>query len=110
VTRDRSNSLRSADERTDLAWNRSGLAIFGCGLIVMRGLTLNGFERTDVAVGVSILALGMFSYVLAGWHARRRLAAGRAERPAEPSDVMPLAIGVTIIGVAALLLGILFPA
>ena len=27
----------SADERTDLAWNRSGLAIFGCGLVVMRG-------------------------------------------------------------------------
>ena len=110
MTGDRSGNLQSADERTDLAWNRSGLAIFGCGLIVMRGLTLNGFERSDVAVGISILALGMFSYVLAGWHARRRLAAGRSERPAEASDVLPLAIGVSTIGVAAFVLGLLFPA
>ena len=101
---------RSADERTDLAWNRSGLAIFGCGLIVMRGLTLNGLERADVAVGVTILGLGMFSYVLAGWHARRRLAPGRAEHPAQPSDLLPLAIGVSVIGVAAFVLELLFPA
>jgi len=100
----------SGDERTDLAWNRSGLAIIGCGLVVMRGLTLNGFERSDVAVGAVILGLGMLSYLLAAWHARRRLAPGRAERPARPSDLLPLAIGVTIIGVAAFTLGLLFPA
>ena len=47
----------SADERTDLAWNRSGIAIIACGLIVMRGLTLNGLERSDVAVGAAILGL-----------------------------------------------------
>jgi uncharacterized membrane protein YidH (DUF202 family) len=100
----------SGDERTDLAWNRSGLAIVGCGLVVMRGLTLNGFERSDVAVGVVILGLGFASYLLAGWHARRRLAPGRAERPARPADLLPLAIGVTTIGVAAFALGLLFPA
>lgn len=100
----------SADERTDLAWNRSGLAIIGCGLIVARGLTLNGFERSDVVVGGIILVLGMASYLLAGWHARRRLAPGRAERPARTADVLPLAIGVTVIGVAAFVLGLLFPA
>jgi len=100
----------SADERTDLAWNRSGLAIVGCGLVVMRGLTLNGFERSDVAVGATILVLGMLSYVLAGWHARRRLAPGRAERPAQPADLLPVAVGVTVIGVAAFVLGLLFPA
>jgi uncharacterized membrane protein YidH (DUF202 family) len=100
----------SGDERTDLAWNRSGLAIVGCGLVVMRGLTLNGFERSDVAVGAAILMLGFASYLLAGWHARRRLAPGRAERPARPADLLPLAIGVTAIGVAAFALGLLFPA
>ena len=101
---------RSADERTDLAWNRSGLAIIGCGLVVMRGLTLNGLERSDVAVGAVILGLGMASYLLAGWQARRRLASGRADRPARPSDLFPLALGVATIGVAAFVLGLLFPA
>ena len=100
----------SGDERTDLAWNRSGLAIIGCGLVVMRGLTLNGFERSDVAVGAAILVLGFASYLLAGWHARRRLAPGRTERPAQPADLLPLAIGVSAIGVAAFALGLLFPA
>jgi uncharacterized membrane protein YidH (DUF202 family) len=104
------NGARSADERTDLAWNRSGLAIIACGLIVMRGLTLNDLERSDVAVGAVILGLGFASYVLAGWHARRRLAPGRAERPAEPHDLLPVAVGVTSIGVAAFVLGLLFPA
>jgi uncharacterized membrane protein YidH (DUF202 family) len=110
VTSEPSPAVLSADERTDLAWNRSGLAIFGCGLIVMRGLTLNGFERADVLAGVAILALGIVSYVLAGWHAWRRLAPGRAERPARPADLLPLALGVTTIGVAAFTLGLLFPA
>jgi uncharacterized membrane protein YidH (DUF202 family) len=100
----------SGDERTDLAWNRSGLAIVGCGLVVMRGLTLNGFERSDVAVGAVILVLGFASYLLAGWQARRRLAPGRAERPARAADLLPLAIGVTAIGVAAFALGLLYPA
>jgi len=61
-------------------------------------------------VGVTILALGMLSYVLAGWHARRHLAPGPAEHPARPADLLPLAIGVTTIGVAAFTLGLLFPA
>lgn len=110
AARSKPSSTPSGDERTDLAWNRSGLAIVGCGLVVMRGLTLNGFERSDVAVGAVILGLGMLSYLLAGWHARRRLGPGRAERPARPADLLPLAIGVTIIGVAAFTLGLLFPA
>jgi uncharacterized membrane protein YidH (DUF202 family) len=101
---------RSADERTDLAWNRSGLAIIACGIVVMRGLTLNGFERSDVAVGAVILVLGFGSYLLAGWHARRRLAAGRELQVARPADLLPLAIGVATIGVAAFVLGLLFPA
>jgi uncharacterized membrane protein YidH (DUF202 family) len=99
-----------ADERTDLAWNRSGLAIVGCGLVVMRGLTLNGFERSDIAVGATILGLGVLSYLLSGWHAHRRLAPGRTPRPARPADLLPLAVGVAVIGVAAFVLGLLFPA
>jgi uncharacterized membrane protein YidH (DUF202 family) len=99
-----------ADERTDLAWNRSGLALVACGLIVMRGLTLEGLERTQVAVGATILLLGVFTYGLAAWHAQRRLRPGRTERPATRADLLPVAFGIGIVGIAAFLLGALFPA
>jgi uncharacterized membrane protein YidH (DUF202 family) len=110
VSKESAAAELSADERTDLAWNRSGLAIVACGIVVGRGLTLNHFERSDVAVGGVILGLGLASYLLAGWQARRRLAPGRVARAARSSDLLPLAIGVAVIGVAAFTLGLLFPA
>ena len=56
-----------------------------------------------------ILGLGMASYLLAGWHARRRLAPGQPSAGA-PADLLPLAAGVAVIGLAAFVLGLLFPA
>ena len=100
---------RLADERTDLAWNRSGLAIIGCGLVVMRGFTLQGLPPRDVAVGAVIFGLGMASYFLAAWHARHRLSPDRIEQPARRADLWPLAFGVTTIGLAAFVLGLFFP-
>ena len=99
-----------ADERTDLAWNRSGLALIACGLVIMRGLTLQNLSHTDVAVGAVILGLGVVSYVVAAWQARRRLAPDRAVRAASASDLLPVAISVTAIGLAAFVVGLLFPA
>ena len=104
------STSRLADERTDLAWNRSGLAMIGCGLVVMRGLTVQGLPPRDVAVGAVIFGLGMASYFLAAWHARRRLSPDRIEQPARASDLWPLAFGVTAIGLAAFALGLFFPA
>jgi uncharacterized membrane protein YidH (DUF202 family) len=99
-----------ADERTDLAWNRCGLTLVVCGLVIMRGLTLKNFPRTNVTVGAVILGLGVVSYVVAAWHARRRLAPDRALRAASGSDLWPVAMAVTAIGLAAFVLGLLFPA
>jgi uncharacterized membrane protein YidH (DUF202 family) len=98
-----------ADERTDLAWNRSGLALVGCGLVVMRGFTLAGLPPAQVAVGAVILVLGASTYALAGWHAQRRLRPGRTERPARTVDLLPVSIGIAIVGTAAFVLGALFP-
>jgi uncharacterized membrane protein YidH (DUF202 family) len=99
-----------ADERTDLAWNRCGLTLVACGLVIMRGLTLQNFPRPNVAVGAVILGLGVVSYVVAAWQARRRLAPDRALRAASRSDLLPVAMSVTAIGLAAFVLGLLFPA
>jgi uncharacterized membrane protein YidH (DUF202 family) len=98
-----------ADERTDLAWNRSGLALLGCGLVVMRGLTLAGLPRPQVAVGAVILGLGVATYALAAWHAQRRLRPGRTDVAATAADLLPVAVGIAIVGVAAFVLGALFP-
>jgi uncharacterized membrane protein YidH (DUF202 family) len=97
------------DERTDLAWNRSGLALLACGVVVMRGLSLSGFRIRDVAVGGVILGLGVTTYLLAGWHAHRRLRPGRSETRATARDLFPMALGVATVGVAAFFLGLFFP-
>jgi uncharacterized membrane protein YidH (DUF202 family) len=98
------------DERTDLAWNRSGLALIACGIVIARGLTLSGFRIRDVAVGATILVLGVATFLLAGFHAHRRLRPGRAETRATARDLFPMALGVAIVGVAAFALGLFFPA
>jgi putative membrane protein len=98
-----------ADERTDLAWNRSGLALIACGLVVMRGFTLAGLPPAQVAVGAVILVLGALTYALAGWHAQRRLRGEGTARPAKTADLLPVAIGIAIVGLAAFVLGALFP-
>jgi uncharacterized membrane protein YidH (DUF202 family) len=100
---------RLADERTDLSWNRSGLALIACGVVIARGFTLQQLPRADVVVGAVILGLGMMSYFLAGWHAHRRFSGERVHLPAQPSDLWPLAFGVGTIGVAAFALGLFFP-
>ena len=102
--------VESAGDRTDLAWNRSGLALIACGIVVMRGLALNKLPRTDVVIGAVILALGIGSYLLGAWQSRRRMGSDRAREVARPSDLLPLAVGVTAIGVAAFALGLFFPA
>jgi uncharacterized membrane protein YidH (DUF202 family) len=93
-----------------MAWNRSGLAILGCGLIVMRGLTLQGIPPAQVTAGAVILGLGVLSCGLAAWHAHRRLGGRALESPPRPGDLGPVAVGVAVIGVAAFVLGLLFPA
>jgi putative membrane protein len=100
----------AADERTDLAWNRSGLALLACGLVVARGLSLSGLPPPRVATGAVILGLGALTYVLAAWHAQRRLRPGRTEVAATTADLLPVAIGIAIVGVAAFVLGAVFPA
>ena len=109
--RESTHARAPADERTDMAWNRSGLAIIGCGLIVVRGLTLNGFERArrrgrrgDPRTRHGQLRPRGLARAAAS---RTR---PRASSPARTADVLPLAIGVTTIGVAAFTLGLLFPA
>jgi uncharacterized membrane protein YidH (DUF202 family) len=98
-----------ASERTDLAWNRSGLSLLACGAAVARGLTIGEPVPARTAVGVTILVLGGLTWALGGWQARRRAGAGAARHTARPADLLPVAIGTAGVGVAAFVLGLFFP-
>jgi uncharacterized membrane protein YidH (DUF202 family) len=99
-----------ASERTDLAWNRSGLALLGCGAAVARGMTVGDPLPGRIAVGTAILVLGVVVWVLGAWQARRRSAPGLGRAVARSRDLLPIALGTAAVGAAAFTLGLFFPA
>jgi uncharacterized membrane protein YidH (DUF202 family) len=98
-----------AAERTDLAWNRSGLSLLACGVVVARGLRFPVAEPAHVVIGVVILVLGGFTWMSGGWQARRRARGGHAREAATAADLRPVAIGTAAVGVAAFVLAAFFP-
>jgi uncharacterized membrane protein YidH (DUF202 family) len=97
-----------ASERTDLAWNRSGLALLACGAAVVRGFPPAGLSARHV-VGAVILVLGGFTWALGAWQARRRSRPGLARATATRGDVLPVVLGTAGVGAAAFVLGALYP-
>jgi putative membrane protein len=98
-----------AAERTDLAWNRSGLALVACGVAIMRGLALRGLSPAHVGVGAVVLVLGGAVWALGALQARRRSRLDHGRERAEATDLLPIAIGTAAVGVAAFILGAFFP-
>lgn len=98
-----------ASERTDLAWNRSGLAMAGCGLAVLKGMTVGDAIPARIGIGSLILVLGGVVWILGVWQAHHRRAPGLARRPARPSELLPVAVGTAAVGTAAFVLGLFFP-
>ena len=96
-----------AAERTDLAWNRSGMSLLACGTAVMRGLAHPPLDKGNLAVGAAILGLAAFSWALGAWHARRSGAKGRGAATAR--DLWPISLGVALVGVAAFAIAAAFP-
>lgn len=85
-------------ERTDLAWDRSSLALLGIGVEVLAGTAHRSHPGRGVIAALVLLASGAFVAGLGEWHRRRR-----AARPAvaAPADVVPLAWGVVLVAGAA---------
>lgn len=96
-----------AAERTDLAWNRSGLSLVACGAAMLRGFARPPLTAGNFAVGACMLGLGVATWVLALWHARRA-STGRGGR-SSAADLFPVSLGVALVGVAAFVLAAVFP-
>ena len=93
-----------AAERTDLAWNRSGLALLACGAAVLKGFPPTGLSARHV-VGLVILVLGGSTWVLGACDSRRRM----ARVVATPRNLLPVALGTSVVGAAILVLAALYP-
>jgi putative membrane protein len=96
-----------AAERTDLAWNRSGLSLLACGVAITRGLALPRLSTAHVAVGAVVLVLGGAVWALGAIQARRRSRLGHAREPADARDLLPIAIAA--VGITAFMLAAFFP-
>jgi uncharacterized membrane protein YidH (DUF202 family) len=96
-----------AAERTDLAWNRSNLSLLACGVVVMRGIARPPLTTGNVAVGLAIVALGAFTWILGVWRVHRSRARGTLRTTR--ADVLPIALGAAVVGVAAFVVAAFFP-
>ena len=88
-----------AGERTDLAWNRSALSLLACGAAILRGLERPSLSRSNVAVGLTVLALGVAVSAL-GALSQRRMRNLRGRR-ARAADLAPISLGVALVGFGA---------
>ena len=96
-----------AAERTDLAWHRSGLSMLALGAVTMRGLAKPLVVTQNLALGACVLGLGAFVWSLGAWHAKRvtRL----ANRPTRTADLVPVAVGVALVGIVAFIVAARLP-
>jgi putative membrane protein len=97
-----------APERTDLAWNRSALALLACGAAVLKGFPPARLSARHV-VGVVILVLGGLTWVFGAHAARRRSRAAAVRTVATSQDLLPVALGTAVVGAAIFVLAALYP-
>ena len=95
----------SAEERTDLSWNRSGLAVLICILVLLRHLW--PLDESGRVVALALMAAGAVVYAVALEGARRL---GRREPmpPMSRTTARLLSLGTVGLAAGAFALG-LFP-
>jgi hypothetical protein len=86
------------------------LSLVACGLLIARGVPIEGGVAGRPSLGLAVLLLG-----LSAWAIGLRQERVRAKRIGTPrdaavlSDLMPVAVGTFLIGVAGFVVGLLFP-
>jgi uncharacterized membrane protein YidH (DUF202 family) len=90
-----------AAERTQLAWGRSALSFIACGLAVTKGIPGVTDDGRPV-YGMALVAFGGVIWLAASpW----RAVSGRVDlRPRGEGHLSVVAVGTTVVGVAALVI------
>lgn len=96
-----------AAERTELAWGRSLLSLFACGAAIAKGVPhVDGGQGRPV---LGIVVLGIAALVWVSGMPLRQIE-HRSHRPvAARWPIALVAVGTSAVGIAAILLAVLFP-
>jgi putative membrane protein len=100
-----------AYERTRIAWVRTALALISFGFAIAKVLQYLREKQGETAtllspriVGLVMIAIGLFSLILADWQERRALKALRERCPELPTPIAGIvAVLIALLGVLALI-------
>jgi uncharacterized membrane protein YidH (DUF202 family) len=96
-----------AAERTELAWGRSLLSLFACGAAIAKGVPhVDGGEGRPV---LGVIVLGIATVVWLSGMPLRRIEERSHQPVAARWPIALVAGGTAVVGIAAVLLAVLFP-
>lgn len=96
-----------AGARTSLAWERTGLSLFACGIAIARDIPVGNGRSGQPVLGGIILALGAMVSFTSSRQARRRATHFGTTRPAATlDDLAPLTMAITLVGVAGTVIAV----
>jgi hypothetical protein len=96
------------EERTELAWSRSGLALLACFALLARRVW-ERHQGTVAVVAVLLLAVGALAWAGGILHARSARLDPDRQRPASATKLRNAALGTAVLAAAGLVLSF-FPA
>ena len=90
-----------AGARTSLAWERTGLSLFACGIAIAKDIPVIEGAKGQPVLGGVILVLGAAVSLTSSRQARQRAKHFGTNRPAATmSDLAPLTAAIALVGVA----------
>lgn len=90
-----------SEERTELAWTRSGLALLGVFAILARRVWASGVEPADSLL-VVLFGLAMIGWSIGTVGHRRISGDARGTSPRSPRQLLAVALGTVAVALAGL--------